>query len=459
MKKLLLLIVVTLAFHYSFAAFSVEVKESAELLSIVCRLAEYREYVNDNIKSYTEEIDSYFAPHKTSPLIDYAKAIRKQGIGYDAVASLIPFMEIKNKKILFPQDAFETISQNDQRWNVDTLSKFAVLLNDFYKKTNFNRFFSKHSSLYEITKTKFNETITNQLNLSWFDNIFGVSNTNFHIVLSLCNGTSNYGPSNEKDDYYAILGVSRTDSLGLPFFDDNNIPVVIHEFNHSYCNPICRKYKDRLLPVFDTLFPYVAKTLIERAYGSSETLMYENLTRLSTLWYLSDQEVLGVDHVIRDEQSGFPWMYYLLSFYNNFENNRDIYPDFESFIPEYIQFMKGIAGQIEEIIAEYENKVPRVVSVFPPNGSTVSSQIKEARIVFNLPMRDAHGARPLDEDSENRKLFLRPMGVSLSPNKRTIIFPINLEANTKYGCILPTFFRSEEGYDATKEYECTFDTK
>jgi hypothetical protein len=145
--------------------------------------------------------------------------------------------------------------------------------------------------------------------------------------------------------------------------------------------------------------------------------------------------------------------------YNNFNNNRDIYPDFESFIPEYIQFMKGIAGQIEEIIAEYENKVPRVVSVFPPNGSTVSSQIKEARIVFNVPMRNAHGVRPLDEDSENRKPFLQPMGVSLSPNKRTIIIPINLEANTKYGCILNTFFRSEEGYDATKEYEWKFDTK
>jgi len=219
MKKLFLFIIIGLCFQSSYAALSVQVDERSELLSIVCRLAGYREYVNNNVKSYTEDIDSYFAPYATLPLIDYAKEIRQtNNIAYDAVASLIPYMEIKNKKILFTQDAFKAISEIDYRWNVDILNKYFVLLNDFYKKTNFNRFFNKNSSLYEITKTRFSEAVTSQLNLLWFDDMYGVGNTNFHIVLSLCNGTSNYGSSNGKDDYYSINGVSRVDSLGLPFF-------------------------------------------------------------------------------------------------------------------------------------------------------------------------------------------------------------------------------------------------
>ena len=460
MKNLFVFIAFALAFQSSFATLSVQVDERSELLSIVCRLSEYKEYVNNNVKNYTEDIDSCFAPYATLPLIDYAKEIRKtNGISYDAIAGLIPFMEIKNKKILFTQDAFKEISEKDSRWNVDILSKYAILLNDFYKKVNFNRFFNKHSSLYSITETRFNETITSRLNLSWFDETFGAGNTNFHIVLSLCNGPSNYGPSNKKDDYYAIVGVSSIDSVGLPYFEDYIIETIIHEFSHSYCNPICLKYKDEMHLIFDTLFPYVKKDL-DKAYI---TLMFENLTRLSALLYLRDQQMLGVHHIVREEQSGFPWMYYLLLFYNNFTNNRNIYPDFESFIPEYIQFMKGIVDQIEEIIFDYKSKIPRVVSVFPPNGSTVSSQIKEARIIFNVPMRLASGIRPLDNNSENRKSFIRaprpPFEHSLSLNKRTIIIPIDLEENTKYGCILKTFFRSEEGYDATEEYEWIFDTK
>ena len=481
MKKLFAFVVFALIFQSSFAAPSVQVDERAELLSIVCRLAGYREYVNNSVcllnscrldesqeyanngvKNYRKDIDSYFAPYVNSPLIDYAKEIRKtNSIAYDAISALIPFMEIKNKKILFAQDAFKEISEKDQRWNVDVLSKYTVLLNDFYKKTNFNRFFSKHFSFYEITKTRFNETITNQLNLSWFDETFGVSNTNFHILLSLCNGPSNYGASNEKDDYYAIIGVNSVDSLGLPFFDDAKLQIVIHEFSHSYCNPICRQYKDEMLPVFDKLFPYVEKKLRKQAYGSSEALMYENLTRLMTILYLSNQETLGVHHVRIEEQSGFPWMEDLFFFCYNFTTNRDIYPNFVSFIPDYMLFMSGIANQIERIICDYESKIPRIISVFPPNGSTVSSKIKEVRIMFNVPMVNAVGVRSLDDNPENRDggFFWPPNKNFLSKSRRTIIVPVDLKENTKYGTTLTKFFRSEEGFDAEEEYVWIFDTK
>lgn len=464
MKKIFAFIIFTFIFQFSYAALSVQVDERSELLSIVCRLAGYQEYVNNNLKSYVDDIDSYFAPYATLPLIDYAKEIRKDHIAYDAVADLIPYMEVKNKKILFTQEAFKEITEEDSRWSVDILSKYAVLLNDFYKKTNFNRFFNNHTSLYEITKVSFNETITNKLNLSWFDNTFGVSNTNFHIVLNLCNGRNNYGPSNGKNDYYSIIGVDLADSLGIPSFDTGIIKYIIHEFSHSYCNPLCNKYTDEILPVFDTIFPYVTEALAKRAYGSPHTLMYENLTRLSTLMYLKENKSIRVADVIEDEQSGFLWMRDLYFFYDNFINNRDVYPDFESFIPEYISFMKEISDQINKVMSEYENKIPRIVSVFPMNGSKVSSKIKEARILFNVPMWLASGFRTLDENPENREMFIQPSKPpferSISLNRRIIIIPIHLEEKTKYGCtILTRFFQSEEGYYATGVDEWKFDTE
>ena len=212
-------------------------------------------------------------------------------------------------------------------------------------------------------------------------------------------------------------------------------------------------------PIFDTLFPHVQKYL-NKAYGKSYILMYENLTRLATILYLKNQEKLSVSYVSNEEQIGFPWMYYLFSFcYNNFSENRNIYPDFESFIPEDILFMKGIARQIEEILFEYENKFPRVVSIFPMNGSTVSSQIKEVRITFNVPMYSI-AFDSLKFNSENRKNFTQRSGeFSFSPNRKTVTIPVDLKENTQYGCTLLKFFDSMENYRMKEEYEWKFDTK
>ena len=54
------------------------VDEKTELLSIVFRLAGEEEYVNNEIKNYTDAIDKYFDPYKDDALIKFVKKIRKK---------------------------------------------------------------------------------------------------------------------------------------------------------------------------------------------------------------------------------------------------------------------------------------------------------------------------------------------------------------------------------------------
>ena len=84
------------------------VDERTELMSIVFRLAEVREYVNKGVASYDKTVDSLFAPFKADPLIDYAKEVRKQyAVAYDAVMDYALHTEIKDGTISFNADIID----------------------------------------------------------------------------------------------------------------------------------------------------------------------------------------------------------------------------------------------------------------------------------------------------------------------------------------------------------------
>ena len=51
------------------------VDERSELLSIVFRLADSPEYMNSDIKRYTDDIDNYFKTYKNDELIKFVRKI------------------------------------------------------------------------------------------------------------------------------------------------------------------------------------------------------------------------------------------------------------------------------------------------------------------------------------------------------------------------------------------------
>jgi len=125
MKKITLTILMTL---FVIALFSEnhsvqpKVDERTELLSIVFRLAEAKEYMNDNVPAYATEIDQYFAPFKEHEAIRFVKKVRsEQGVSYDAVMSLAVALEIKDSIRLRPNLSMYSI---DQRWGTEKATEF-----------------------------------------------------------------------------------------------------------------------------------------------------------------------------------------------------------------------------------------------------------------------------------------------------------------------------------------------
>src|SRR5438034_521921 len=84
---------------------------------------------------------------------------------------------------------------------------------------------------------------TTRSGLWWFDKFSGAKAAAGVIVIpGLVNGGANYGASirveDGREEMYAILGVSQVDSDKQPVFDKKYLPNLVHEFTHSYVNPL-----------------------------------------------------------------------------------------------------------------------------------------------------------------------------------------------------------------------------
>ncbi|MCI0336593.1 MAG: DUF4932 domain-containing protein [Acidobacteria bacterium] len=103
-----------------------KVNKQVELMSIVARLAEYKEYVNNQFKTYSGDVDRYFGKHKNHELIEFAKKIRQSnGIGFERITAMaahlnpnltpkVPFTETVPNKSWRKKTAEEFFKLKDQ---------------------------------------------------------------------------------------------------------------------------------------------------------------------------------------------------------------------------------------------------------------------------------------------------------------------------------------------------------
>lgn len=146
-KRLLFLILIIFCVHFNVAAqLRSTTSEVFELSSIAFRLAGAEEYMQDPVPSYAKDIDKYFASHCDHKLIEYIKEIRGEYLlGYDAVANGAANLVVRDGGIVVSDDFdISKISDVDKRWTVEAYSKYVELLSDFYKKSNFNKFYSDY---------------------------------------------------------------------------------------------------------------------------------------------------------------------------------------------------------------------------------------------------------------------------------------------------------------------------
>jgi hypothetical protein len=367
------------------------VNEQVELVSIVARLAEYDEFVNNQFKNYATDVDNHFGKHKNHELIQFAKKVRQKGIGFDRVMGMAVHLnpDLTAKVALTEKVPNET-------WGKKDGLEFVRLLQKFYKDAEAEAFFKKHREMYRTVEGRMQQLV-DTVNFAWFQKFYGeAQKSRFNLYIGLLNGGGNFGPKviypNKKEDLFAVMGTWQTDDSGLPIFpEDDYLPTVIHEFNHSFINNLVDVNPKPFEASYTQIFKFIVEKMQRRAYGNWQTTLNESLVRAAVTRYLFEHKGIDIANleIIGEKGNGFVWMDELFVLLGTYENNRQKYPTLRSFMPVLVGYHADLAKRVDHKINSFEAQKPTITAIeqFKNEAQEVDPNIKLITFNFSRPLR------------------------------------------------------------------------
>jgi hypothetical protein len=326
------------------SAIRVSVDPRVELICLIFRLAGNPEYGRGALRLYVRDVEKQFGPRRNHPVVRLAASLReKRGVSFDAPMSLAVHLTdastLKPKVPLWPRP-----QGLDGRWPEKETQEFLEQARRFVKETEFDEFFRAHQPLYDDATSRMKALLAKEFRLEWFEKFFGDRpGAEFHVVLGMLNGPSCYGAGlkvGDADELYCILGVWKTDWLfGTPQFDRSMLPTIVHEFCHSYANPLVDRHAAALQAAGESIFSRVKARMRQMAYGNWRTMMYESLVRACVIRYMAAESPPAAEkEALSDQGRGFLWIKGLADLLGQYESDRKTYPTLESFFPRIVEF-------------------------------------------------------------------------------------------------------------------------
>ena len=324
----------------------VEVNENVELMSILSRMAGFPEYSMDLGGQYITDMDSCFRKHRSHPTVSYMKDLRKKhGISFDAVMDMAIRLQRKNNGFQLIEEEKDDLL--DKRWEKVDKGEFLSLLEKFYQDTEFHTFFIDHASLYQEGIKAYKEKVMNGFNQDWYAKFYGKeAQEKFGVIIGFCNGGGNYGIDRHRKgktkEVYAVVGY-YVNKEGIPQYNADYLPTLIHEFNHSFINYLLDIEENRLAmkEAGETLLASSLWAMSKQAYSNWVTVVNESLVRAAVICYMLDNGYSK--EAVRKEmneqlQRNFRWVPGLVRTLRKYEQDRHLYPNLESFYPQIIRF-------------------------------------------------------------------------------------------------------------------------
>lgn len=320
----------------------VEVSETVELMSVLSRTAGFEEYNMDMAGKYTQDTEAWFAPFKQHPIIPYYKELRaKYGISHDAVMVLAIHLTIEKGRVKF----VGTKSDLEQRWQEVDVEDFVQRLNAFYKDTKFHQFFDQHRSFYAEGVKAFEESVLSTFHQDWYARFYGTEPVEvFRFIIGFTNGAQNYGPSRQlpgqPKEVISIIGYWTDRRTGQLYGGTEELAkTLIHEFNHSFVNPLLDNAANAALmeQAGRKLYKLSEISMKQQSYGDWQTLINESIVRAAVVLYMLDYN-FPYKQVVNEMSNqlclDFNWMPELVTCLRHYASHRDAYKTLGDYYPE-----------------------------------------------------------------------------------------------------------------------------
>lgn len=477
MKQLFTLLSICVS-TLSFAQSNVRVDEIQELSAIVWRLAECEEYNTRVHPQYLSDVETYFADFKEHPVMDFIREMRAgkdttSVVAYNSVPMSGAALFIHKGTVRLNPDVnlSEYIQNNDSRWSEENFRKYVKLLDDFYRKSNFNKFYEGQSELYASYIEDMETLCQNIIKEEWFQQFYGMRLPEISVIVSPASGVNNYALNEDmmmamgKSGIGALIGVTYNPQKSR-INQGSTTQILIHEISHYFTNKFFfPEYTERLTAAGTKIFEHLSEPLTAVGYGAPQIICPEYLNDLCMMMYC--KEVLGsslTKEVRECYRRGFIWAEEGVRYMENFSENRDHYPSFSDFMPQLVGLMEGIADNIVAMKNNFYTP-PYIVTAYPANGSTVSADISEIIFRFSQPMETGVTAMELNEEAE---LFIDDTWYDTHDDEPeywkdayTYVIRVGkkLESGKTYGVVIPSALYNKNGITTADDYVYEFYVK
>lgn len=324
---------------------TITVDYRSELLGIIMWLSDYHNqfphlfqpYAN---KFFTDNIIQKFNEFKKEPaILEFNELVKKHGFSYDAPISL--FLQINEN---FDCNDVNDYILKERLHNDPSIFKFLEDTKAFAKKIHFEKYYQQNIPLYKKWISDFSKTFENTKIIDFFTNYFGYqNNAKFYINLmpyttegAYCCYTNN--------KIYACFPVSKkTKKKNL--FDTTNrekniIDTVVHEFCHSYINPITQKSKINL-PI--NFFDKIKSQMNKIAYTNDNSIINEHIVRAIEIRFIKifyNDDEWAQSRMDKEKENGFIYIKTIVNSLIEYEKKRKEYPTIEAFYPQIIKALQ-----------------------------------------------------------------------------------------------------------------------
>ena len=322
---------------------TIEVDPRVELIGIVFRLAGNPEFNDGTLRPYVKAIEQHFGDFDNHPAVKMAVQLRNTRLmSCDGPMSLAVHID-RNYRLRKTSEQWP--STLDYRWEKKETDEFLAKLRSFAIETKFDEFFRAQSEIY-LTGINACKDQIGPLDIGqWLGDYFGEKNYgDLRLVLGFVNGFCNYGirfVDGGTIEKYAIVGMRPFDAANTIMFRPMQVGHTIHEFCHSFANPVVKKHLALLQSAGERLFAAHESTMRMRGYQRADSILYETAVRACVMSFIRQKwEPIYLKYFLEYEvKAGFVWIEDMGNFLKTYDNQRDKYPTFESFFPEFVKFL------------------------------------------------------------------------------------------------------------------------
>ncbi len=289
--------------------------------------------MTEEVNEYTRQIRYFFQTYLTDSIYSYLESLILNGFTFSRPVELM--LSLGDRTDFVSQ---YTLSDFCIRYcgGLSAIHSLLYMLRDFERKTGYFAFWEQVKKYYDPVVAQAKKLANQYPYVSLLEKEYGKEQNSYHYVLSSLM-VGNYGISfTEKGtEKKSMFSVFSTDEFSM------SPAVLLHEFSHPFINPLTEKFKEAVKEyegAYELLKQYKLPGY-QSGYGDWNECVNEHFVRAMVIHLLKKCGLMDMaDQMLRNDlHLGYQYLPFILEQYQYYDENRHIYPDFESFYPRLLQ--------------------------------------------------------------------------------------------------------------------------